>query len=179
MANTSRLKQYFKTGKYPTEAQFIELIDSFFNRDEKIPITSVAELIDYLNKKIDRSELNTVLAEMGEARALFDLSVYYTKSETYSKEEINAKIVGLPTYSHKFVSELPMENIQTDVIYMVDDDNNSLYTEYIRENDKWVKIGYQAINFSDYVAKTELKALVETIINIYRDRDYGTTYNFQ
>lgn len=50
MANTTQIKQYFKTGKYPTEAQFAELIDSFFNRDEKIPVTSVAELTDYLNK---------------------------------------------------------------------------------------------------------------------------------
>ena len=31
MATKSQLKQYFETGKIPTQAQFGELIDSIFN----------------------------------------------------------------------------------------------------------------------------------------------------
>mgnify|MGYP007101844508 CR=1 FL=1 len=50
------LKNYFKTGKYPTEGQFGELIDSFVHKNDEISMGMVAGLNDVLNSKADRAD---------------------------------------------------------------------------------------------------------------------------
>mgnify|MGYP006988832844 CR=1 FL=1 len=45
------LKTYFETGKYPTEAQFAELIDALRHADDPIPMTDIQGLADALNGK--------------------------------------------------------------------------------------------------------------------------------
>lgn len=50
----AQLKSWFKRGKYPTEEQFADWLDSFFHKeDDKIPISSVEQLADRLNRKYD------------------------------------------------------------------------------------------------------------------------------
>ncbi len=50
----AQLKAWFKRGKYPTEAQFADWIDSFFHKEEdKVPISSVEGLPEQLNGKYD------------------------------------------------------------------------------------------------------------------------------
>lgn len=50
------LKAWFKRGKYPTEAQFADWIDSFFHKEEdKVPISAVDQLPEQLNGKYDAS----------------------------------------------------------------------------------------------------------------------------
>ncbi|WP_422083489.1 pyocin knob domain-containing S74 family peptidase [Ulvibacterium sp.] len=41
--NNVTLKTYFETGDYPTEAQFIDLIDSFLNIEEKDAVTGITD----------------------------------------------------------------------------------------------------------------------------------------
>lgn len=41
--DTTTLKTYFETGKYPTEAQFIDLIDSFLNIEENNAVSSITD----------------------------------------------------------------------------------------------------------------------------------------
>ena len=50
------LKDWFKRGKYPTESQFADWIDSFVHRTEdKLPIVMVEGLADQLNSKYDHA----------------------------------------------------------------------------------------------------------------------------
>lgn len=53
----AQLKAWFKRGKYPTESQFSDWIDSFFHKEEdKIPISSVDKLPEQLNGKYPDSD---------------------------------------------------------------------------------------------------------------------------
>jgi hypothetical protein len=52
----AQLKAWFKRGSYPTEAQFADWIDSFFHRDDKVPISSVEGLSGRLNDKYARTD---------------------------------------------------------------------------------------------------------------------------
>jgi len=54
------LKTYFETGKYPTEAQFAELIDAFRHVDENIPMNVIQGLAEALNGKAPSSLVQTV-----------------------------------------------------------------------------------------------------------------------
>ncbi len=54
------LKTYFETGKYPTEAQFAELIDALRHADDPIPMTDIQGLADALNGKAPASMVDVV-----------------------------------------------------------------------------------------------------------------------
>lgn len=56
MATTSlnTIKNWFKTGLKPSQAQFWATWDSFWHKDEKIPVTSVDRLSYYLDQKTDQ-----------------------------------------------------------------------------------------------------------------------------
>jgi hypothetical protein len=48
------IKNWFKTGLKPTQAQFWATWDSFWHKDDKIPVTSVDRLPYYLDQKADQ-----------------------------------------------------------------------------------------------------------------------------
>lgn len=47
------LKQWFLTGKFPTQQQFHDWLDSFWHKDDEIPIDKVTNLATILNTKVD------------------------------------------------------------------------------------------------------------------------------
>lgn len=53
----ARLKAWFMRGLYPTQQQFHHWLDSFFHKDDRLPISSVEGLTDTLNGKADSSLL--------------------------------------------------------------------------------------------------------------------------
>lgn len=56
--NITQLKSWFKRGLYPSESQFHDWLDSFFHKEEKIPIASIDQLTEQLNGKYPDSEGN-------------------------------------------------------------------------------------------------------------------------
>ena len=50
-ASIEQLKQWFRRGKYPTEAQFAAWLDSYWHKDEKIEVACVENLATLLNGK--------------------------------------------------------------------------------------------------------------------------------
>ncbi len=50
-----QLKAWFKKGAYPTAEQFGEWLESFFHKNDKIPVNSVDQLPEYLADKFDRA----------------------------------------------------------------------------------------------------------------------------
>lgn len=50
----SKLKDWFRTGKYPTQEQFWDWMDSYIHRDDKLDIAVFPELDGILRQKIDK-----------------------------------------------------------------------------------------------------------------------------
>ena len=53
MADKNTLKNWFKTGLKPLQEQFYAWIDSYWHKEEQIPITAIADIEDILNAKAD------------------------------------------------------------------------------------------------------------------------------
>lgn len=87
-------------------------------------------------------------------RAVNDLTNYYTKSNTYTKEEINNIVSMIPKFSIRVVTLLPTSNISSTTIYLLrntSSDTTNMYDEYIYNNEAWEKLGTQDVDLSGYV----------------------------
>lgn len=79
-------------------------------------------------------------------KAVTDLANYYTKSNTYTKTEVNNLISAIPKFNIKVVSELPTNDISSTTIYLLNAskaETGNLYTEYIYVDNKWEMLGSQ------------------------------------
>lgn len=85
-----------------------------------------------------------------------NLANYYTKSQTYTKDEVTGLIGQISTLSIEVVQTLPTENISTTTIYLKPKDGSqaqNVYDEYLYINSAWEKIGDTAIDLSGYLQK--------------------------
>ena len=107
-----------------------------------------------------KGEIDTFIETIEETEENFidktvdDLVNYYTKSETYSQEEVNSLISTIPMFAILVVDELPTEDISTTTIYLLrssEEEQDNLFTEWIYVEDAWEKLGEQNIDFSDYI----------------------------
>ena len=91
--------------------------------------------------------------------AVNNLTNYYLKSETYTKNEVQQLINAINSLKLEVVSSLPTSNISTNTIYLkplTDTDSNNTYEEYIYINNKWEIIGTTKVDLSDYVKLTDI-----------------------
>ena len=105
-------------------------------------------------------------------KAVNDLANYYTKSDVYTKTEVN----NIAQARFQVVAELPVSDIQTNVIYLVPKSTaqtNNDYDEYIYalkstnpDTYGWEKIGDTEIDLSGYVTTSDLNTALA---------DYTTT----
>lgn len=112
-------------------------------------LTEHQDLSDYAKK----TEIPDVSAFI--TRAVDDLANYYTKSQTYTREEIDQKVSAIPKFSIEVVSALPSTGISATTIYLVPggaDDN--LYTEYINVNGTWEILGSQRVDLTGYATQS-------------------------
>ena len=87
-------------------------------------------------------------------KAVIDLVNYYTKSATYSKDEVNALVSAIPKFAISVVSSLPTSNISATTIYLLSGGSGSnLYTEYIYANNKWEILGSQTVDLTGYATE--------------------------
>lgn len=99
-----------------------------------------------------------------------DLVNYYTKNETYSKEEIDQRISAIPKFNIEVVENLPTSNINETTIYLVSSGSESqnLYTEYIYVNGVWEKLGEQKLDLSGYPTIEAMNtAIADALKNYY------------
>ena len=93
-----------------------------------------------------------------------DLVNYYTKTQTYTKEEINTLMSQVVSGGFEPVNELPTENISTSKIYLVPSTNsgtNNIKDEYINldgTSNGWELIGSTQLDLSNYVSVTALNS---------------------
>ena len=128
-------------------------------REEKLNISDLPSKLSYFENDIGVID-----------STVSDLVNYYRKSETYTKEEIDAKLAT--RWTSKFVDELPTQDISTTTIYFVlrpstEQESQDVYNEYIYTG-QWELIGNTYVDLSDYYTKSETdneidsKVLVET-----------------
>lgn len=90
-----------------------------------------------------------------------NLTNYYTKSNSYTKEEINTLISNTKSGRFIVVDSLPTTDIQTNVIYLVPAQKSTaknVKDEYINldgTTDGWELIGSTAVDLSDYLKSTD------------------------
>lgn len=87
------------------------------------------------------------------------LTNYYTKSETYSKLEVQQLIASLPEFTVEVVEELPATG-EAMVLYLVpkDGEDPDVYNEYVwvEDDNDFELIGNTAVDLSDYVTTSTL-----------------------
>ena len=104
--------------------------------------------------------------------AVNDLVNYYKKSETYTKEQIDAIVT--PKLAILIVEQLPTQDISTTTIYFLRRNRPSgttqyesdVYDEYIYVNGTWELIGNTYVDLSDYYTKSETDTQIETQIGV-------------
>ena len=98
-----------------------------------------------------------------------DLENYYTKDQTYNKEQINSLIVPTQGLTKEVVDELPTENISLNTLYLVpkqDAAGNDYYDEYLYISNQWELVGTTQTNLSGYVTTEEYNKLVNNEVQI-------------
>lgn len=96
-----------------------------------------------------------------------NLTNYYTKSNTYTKTEVNNLISQLDEFKVEVVETLPVSDIDTHTIYLVPKTGTApdVYDEYLYINNSWELIGNTAVDLSNYYTKSETNTLLEAKAN--------------
>lgn len=114
----AQLKAWFKRGKYPTEAQFADWIDSFFHKEEdKVPISSVEGLPEQLNGKYDAAAGEQLEGNFRKLKA------DYEAHEQSSREQFNNiadNIEELEAEDERLQGEIDALNVEVDNIHKKD-----------------------------------------------------------
>lgn len=64
MTNLNTIKNWFKTGLYPTQQQFSDTWDSFWHKDEVIPVGKIENLDTRFNEKADEDAFNSHITDL-------------------------------------------------------------------------------------------------------------------
>lgn len=59
MANLNTIKNWFKTGLYPTQQQFSDTWGSFWHKDDEIPIANIESLDNRFEEKADQDSFQS------------------------------------------------------------------------------------------------------------------------
>jgi hypothetical protein len=134
--------------------------------------TSAISTSDTLNQAIGKLEKNdsniidmipTNISDLTNdsgfiTKTVTDLTNYYTKSNTYTKTEVDNMISAIPKFDIEVVASLPSSNISETTIYLLNTGNESgnVYTEYIYANNNWEKLGTQTLDLSGYTLKSDI-----------------------
>ena len=108
-------------------------------------------------------------------KTVSNLTNYYLKTETYTKEEITQLLGTISSLSIKVVESLPTTNISTNSIYLVrktTTTTNNIYDEYIYINGSWEKIGDTQINLDGYAKVDDIPTKLSQLEN---DVELGLT----
>ena len=142
-----------------------------FNSDGEIDNLTEANPSDSATGELSKLKVGSDIYSVV-TKAVNDLTNYYTKSEVYTKTEVN----NIAQARFAVVAELPTQDIQTNVIYLVPKSTaqtNNDYDEYIYalkstnpDTYGWEKIGDTEIDLSDYVTTQALNTALA---------DYTTT----
>lgn len=109
-----------------------------------------------------------------------NLLSYYLKSEVYTKDEVQSLIGRIASLQLLKVDELPTEDINPGIIYLVPKDDgteNNIYTEYIYMDGAWEVIGDTTVDLSQYALKTEMPTKLSQLTNDANYSKFSGSYD--
>ena len=121
-----------------------------------------------LNSKADSSSVYTktqIDTKLNSKADSSSLANYYTKSETYTKDEVDSLVEAKVAF--QVVDALPTTG-ETAIIYLVplaDPETQNIYDEYMWIGGAWEHIGSTKTDLSDYYTKEETDAKLDTKAN--------------
>jgi len=78
------IKEWFMTGKIPTQSQFWAAMDSFWHKDQEILISRIKNLTEFLSQKLDTDTFNSHLSDDNAHKDLFEAKVDKEKGKGLS-----------------------------------------------------------------------------------------------
>ena len=102
-------------------------------------------------------------------KSVDDLTNYYLKSETYTKNEVLQLIGAIQQFHYEVYATLPQTGA-SNVLYLIGPIGAGAdkYEEYVYANNNWTKIGDTSIDLADYVTSSALGA---ALANYYNKND--------
>lgn len=102
-------------------------------------------------------------------KSVTDLANYYTKTESYSKAEVNALIGDLKTIQIEKVTQLPSTG-ESNYIYLVPaspetGENHHIEYIWVAAENRFEPIGDTKIDLTNYWSKTELREVTTSEVN--------------
>ena len=163
-------------------------VENYYTKDEvDTALTAKANADAIPTVPVNVSELNN--DENYIKNTVDNLVHYYNKADTYTKTEVNGLISSIQKLTSQIVDELPTEDIDTSVIYLIKQDDTSAYMQYMYINGAFAELGSTQVDLSDYYKKTEVNAkladkadktelpTVPTLISAFtNDANYLTEY---
>lgn len=86
-------------------------------------------------------------------RTVNSLANYYLKTQTYTKDEVDALIDAIEGFEFIQVNELPSTNINDHAIYYVPLASGDGYTRYQHMNGQWLNLGTTDISMEGYLTE--------------------------
>ena len=107
----AQLKKWFERGKYPTEEQFSDWMDSYIHKDEdKVPIANVEGLADLINNKYDKKSGEVLRKDVDNLSEDFDAHVEDFRELEEKVDSITP--IKIPVKSYGDDGEVIFENLQ-------------------------------------------------------------------
>ena len=151
-------------------------------QNDKGYLTQHQDLSAYALKKDIPTKMGDLTNDQGFiTNTVNNLTNYYLKSETYTKNEVNKLIGNIQNVSITIVDKLPSTG-ETNVIYFVSKtgSTNDVYDEWVYVNNSWEHIGSTEVDLSGYALKTEIPKKTSELTNdsnFVSDTDYIHTDN--
>lgn len=120
-------------------------------------------LVDYAKKTDLKTKLSEFENDAGFITNMVDnLTNYYLKTETYTRDEVNNFISNINKITVEVVTELPNEEISTSTIYLIlIDTEKNVYSQNMYINGKWAILGSTSVDLTGYVKSDELTTKLE------------------
>lgn len=130
-------------------------VENYYTKDEvDTALTGKANADAIPTVPVNVSELNN--DENYIKNTVDNLAHYYNKADTYTKTEINGLISNIQKLTSQIVDQLPTENIDSSVIYLIKIGDTSAYMQHMYINGAWAELGSTQVDLSDYYKKTEI-----------------------
>ena len=130
-------------------------VENYYTKDEvDTALTGKANADAVPAVPVNVSELNN--DENYIKNTVDNLVHYYNKADTYTKTEVNGLISNIQKLTSQIVDQLPTENIDSSVIYLIKIGDTSAYMQHMYINSAWAELGSTQVDLSDYYKKTEI-----------------------
>lgn len=130
-------------------------VDNYYTKDEVIAeLATKANITDIPVVPVNVSEFTN---DAGYLKNTVDNLVhYYNKADTYTQAEVNTLISNINKLTSQIVDQLPTEDIDTSVIYLIKQEDTNTYMQYMYINGAWAELGTTQVDLSDYYKKSEV-----------------------